>query len=283
MRTLSTLRILAGALLLSPLLTPAAARAGRVRRPEAPGHQSFVSPQSNPIVVSADGSRVFVANTTSNTVSILETAPLRQRRQVEVGLEPVSLALRPGGRELWVSNHVSDSVSVVDVDPSSASFGLVVETVQALDPHGATLFDEPVGIAFASADKAYVALSSRNQVAVIDANTYQVTGWISIGVGAVLLIMPGITVHLLFVLVGIWAVFQGGSLFMLSRDFPNGDPDRSLLTGIAIAGVLIGLLLIFWPGSGAVAISWVIAVVALVTGSMLVYMGLHLRRAGRAL
>lgn len=113
--------------------------------------------------------------------------------------------------------------------------------------------------------------------------SYQVTGWISIGVGAVLLIMPGITVHLLFVLVGIWAVFQGGSLFMLSRDFPNGDPDRSLLTGIAIAGVLIGLLLIYWPGSGAVAISWVIAVVALVTGSMLVYMGLHLRRAGRAL
>jgi uncharacterized membrane protein HdeD (DUF308 family) len=111
--------------------------------------------------------------------------------------------------------------------------------------------------------------------------SYQLTGWISVGVGAVLLIMPGVTVHLLFLLVGIWAVFQGSSLFMMSRDYPSGDPDRGLLTGIAVAGVLIGLVLIFWPGSGAVAVSWVIAAVALVTGSMLVYMGLHLRHAGQ--
>ena len=111
--------------------------------------------------------------------------------------------------------------------------------------------------------------------------SYQLTGWVSIGVGAVLLIMPGVTVHLLFLLVGIWAVFQAGSLFMMSREYPSGDPDRGLLTGIAVAGVLIGLVLIFWPGSGAVAISWVIAAVALVTGGMLVYMGLHLRRAGQ--
>lgn len=113
--------------------------------------------------------------------------------------------------------------------------------------------------------------------------SYQLTGWISVGVGAVLLIMPGVTVHLLFLLVGIWALFQGGSLFMMSREYPSGDPDRGLLTGIAVAGVLIGLLLIFWPGSGAVAISWVIAAVALVTGGMLVYMGLHLRQAGHGI
>jgi hypothetical protein len=32
-----------------------------------------------------------------------------------------------------------------------------------------------------------------------------------------------------------------------------------------------------------VAISWVIAAVALVTGGMLVYMGLHLRQAGQGI
>ncbi len=111
--------------------------------------------------------------------------------------------------------------------------------------------------------------------------SYQLSGWFSVGVGAVLLFLPGVTVHLLFLLVGIWAVFQGGSLFMLSRDYPRGDPDRGLLTGIAVVAVLVGLILIFWPGSGAVAVSWVIAAVALITGSMLVYLGWHLRQSGQ--
>ena len=61
----------------------------------------------------------------------------------------MSLALRPGGAELWVSNHVSDSVSVVDLDPASPTLHTVVRTVQELDADGAILFDEPVGIAFA--------------------------------------------------------------------------------------------------------------------------------------
>jgi uncharacterized membrane protein HdeD (DUF308 family) len=45
-------------------------------------------------------------------------------------------------------------------------------------------------------------------------------------------------------------------------------------------GVLIGLVLIFWPGTGAVAISWLIAALALTAGGVLVYLALHLRRSG---
>ena len=111
--------------------------------------------------------------------------------------------------------------------------------------------------------------------------SYQLTGWISVAVGAALLIMPGLTVHLFFLLVGVWAVFQGGSLYLMAREYTSGSPDRGLLMGVAIAGVLIGLVLIFWPGSGAVAVSWIIAAVAFSTGGMLVYMGLRLRRLRR--
>ena len=28
--------------------------------------------------------------------------------------DPVGIAVRPDGKEVWVSNHVSDSVSVID-------------------------------------------------------------------------------------------------------------------------------------------------------------------------
>ncbi|HND55933.1 MAG TPA: hypothetical protein PLV92_26130, partial [Pirellulaceae bacterium] len=79
------------------------------------------------------------------------------------------MAVRPDGRELWVANHVSDSVSIIDLDSASSTFQHVIDTVQEFDLRTRTsLFDEPVGIAFADNAKAYVALSSENQIAVVD-------------------------------------------------------------------------------------------------------------------
>ena len=109
--------------------------------------------------------------------------------------------------------------------------------------------------------------------------SYWVPGWMSLGAGAVLLFWPGVTVHLLFLILGIWATFQGGSLWLMARQAPTDDPDRGLLSGVGVAAVLIGVVLIFWPATGAVAISWVIAALALLVGFMLIYMALHLHRA----
>ena len=90
-------------------------------------------------------------------------------------MDPVGLALRPDGEELWVSNHVSDSVSVIDLARESATRFHVVATIQDIDSRTrATRFDEPVGIAFASDDKAYVALSSEKRIAVVNTRTRKV-------------------------------------------------------------------------------------------------------------
>jgi YVTN family beta-propeller protein len=148
------------------LLLLISARAPRCDFHEPAGHALFASPQVAPLALSADGRRLYVANTTSNTVGVVDTARRREVEEIAVGLEPVSLALRPDGRELFVSNHVSDSVNVIDTDPASPTQHSVVATLQDLDPRGATRFDEPVGIAFASDSKAFVALSSRNEIAV---------------------------------------------------------------------------------------------------------------------
>ena len=111
--------------------------------------------------------------------------------------------------------------------------------------------------------------------------SYWLPGWLSLAAGAVLLFWPGVTVHLLFIIVGIWALIQGGSLWLMARETAADDPDRGLLTGIGVAGVVVGLVLAFWPGTGAVAISLVIAVLALSVGGLLVYLALHLRGAGK--
>jgi len=143
------------------------------------GHPTFMSPHTSPIVVS--GGYVFVVNTPADTVDVIDTSSNAIVTRVNVGIDPVGLAVRPDGREVWVANHVSDSVSVIDTDPTSPTRFQVIATVQDFDPvTRATRFDEPVGIAFASNDKAYVALSSENQIAVIDVGTRQLVQTLAI-------------------------------------------------------------------------------------------------------
>ena len=96
-------------------------------------------------------------------------------KRISVGIDPVGLAIRPDGKELWVTNHISDSVSVIDTDAKKTTFHHVVGTVQDFDQTTkSTRFDEPVGIAFANNSKAYVSLSSENQIAVISVPTRKV-------------------------------------------------------------------------------------------------------------
>ncbi len=137
------------------------------------GHPTFMSPHASPIAVS--GGHVFVVNTPADTVDVIDVSSQAVVTRVNVGIDPVGIAVRPDGMEVWVANHVSDSVSVIDTDPSSPTHLQVIDPVQDFNRvTRATRVDDPVGIAFASNDKAYVALSSENQVAVIDVATRQV-------------------------------------------------------------------------------------------------------------
>ena len=148
---------------------------------EPAGFQMWESPQTNPMAMTADGSRLYVAHTTAGFVKVLGIPSLVPQGEITVGDEPVSVALRPDGNELWVANHLSDSVSVIDTAQGSPTYHTVVATIQTMDPVTlATTFDEPANIVFASNAKAYVALSSRNQIAVVDVASRTVTGFLSV-------------------------------------------------------------------------------------------------------
>ncbi len=143
------------------------------------GHPIFASPHANPIVI--NGSYVYVTNTPSDTVDVVAIASEQVVARINVGIDPVGLAVRPDGNEVWVANHVSDSISVIDTDPDSATFHQVIATIQDIDAATlSTRFDEPVGIAFASNTKAYVALSPSNQIAIVSGESYSVTGHLPI-------------------------------------------------------------------------------------------------------
>ena len=140
------------------------------------GHLNFESPHSRPIVVHPDEDRVYVVNTPSDTVDVLHTETYEILDQIRVGVEPVSIGIKPDGTEIWVSNHVSDSVSVIDADTSSTTYHQILHTIQVFDEETkSTRFDEPVSIAFVDDEKAYVALSSTNEIAVVDVASRAVT------------------------------------------------------------------------------------------------------------
>lgn len=110
---------------------------------------------------------------------------------------------------------------------------------------------------------------------------YVTPGLLGMAVGLILLFWPGVTGRLLMVVVGFWALFQGGSLIVAARRRPPGDPDRgpALVSG-ALAGAA-GLILVVWPGAGVVTLSWVTAIAALSIGALLVTFANRLRRADR--
>ena len=138
------------------------------------GNPSILSPHAKPIII--HNGKVFVVNTAADTMDVIDTKTRKITSRVPVGIDPVSLALRPDGMEIWVSNHISDTVSVIDTNPQSDTFLKVIATIQDIDIKTKTTnFDEPVGIAFANNNKAYVALSSENLIAVIDVHSRKVT------------------------------------------------------------------------------------------------------------
>ncbi|MCY3885308.1 MAG: carbohydrate binding domain-containing protein [Gammaproteobacteria bacterium] len=143
------------------------------------GHPTFSSPHSDPIVALED--LVYAVNTPSGTLDVIDTESNEVVQRINVGIDPVSVAVSPDGKEIWVANHISDTISVIDSDPESLFYHQVVATIQDVNTETLqTNFDEPVGIAFASQFKAYVALGPSNRIAVIDVASRSVRGHLEI-------------------------------------------------------------------------------------------------------
>src|SRR5512134_1745787 len=73
----------------------------------------FESGHVRPMALSPDGARLYVVNTPNNCLEVFATDDaLTPVATIPVGLEPVAVAA-PTNDEVWVVNHLSDSVSVI--------------------------------------------------------------------------------------------------------------------------------------------------------------------------
>ncbi len=118
---------------------------------------NFESGQVRPMALSPEGARLFVANTPDNRLEIYNVTPaaLIHVGSVPVGMEPVAVAAR-SATEVWVVNHLSDSISIVDLSAADR-IPRVVETL--------LVGDEPRDIVFAGpeGDRAFITTAHRGQ------------------------------------------------------------------------------------------------------------------------
>src|SRR5262245_52205545 len=119
------------------------------------GFTNFETEPVRPLALSSDGRYLYALNTADDRLEIFDALGeiLRSVGETTVGLRPVAIALR--GNQAWVVNHLSDSVSVVDIsDPARPR---VVHTLQ--------VGDEPRGIVIAgpNRDRVFVATAYRGE------------------------------------------------------------------------------------------------------------------------
>lgn len=116
---------------------------------------TFESGPVRPVALSPDGTRLFVTNIPDDRLEIFDVVAgvLTHTGSVPVGMEPVAVAARTND-EVWVVNHLSDSISIVDL---TATPPTVTRTL--------LVGDEPRDIVFAGAtgNRAFITTAHRGQ------------------------------------------------------------------------------------------------------------------------
>lgn len=134
-------------LLAALLAAPAAA---------ADSYTNFETAHVDPLALTPSKERLLAVNTPDAKLEVFEVwsdGALWREAVIPVGLEPVSVAALDDGTA-WVVNHVSDSVSVVDLEA-----GRVVRTLR--------VGDEPTDVAFANG-RAFVSLGQEDRILAYD-------------------------------------------------------------------------------------------------------------------
>jgi PQQ-dependent catabolism-associated beta-propeller protein len=125
--------------------------------------------------VSADGRTVYVTSEVVGMVHVVDVAARKIVGNISVGKRPRRLLLTP--QELWVSNELGASVSVIRLADHA-----VAATIDFKPPGMRSEDVTPVGMVLSPDGKtAYVALGRANHVAAVDVASRQVRGYVLAG------------------------------------------------------------------------------------------------------
>lgn len=115
---------------------------GTVTAITIPGNQTVatipVGTQPAGIAVSPDGSYVYVADSGSNNVSVIDTSSNQVIATIPVGNDPITLAVSPDGSFVYVGNFTDSSLSVIQTSTNS-----IIATIPVASPFGIIIPSSP--------------------------------------------------------------------------------------------------------------------------------------------
>lgn len=118
---------------------------------------NFESAHVHPMDKTPDGSKLLVVNTANNALEVytLSTTGILHSASIPVGTDPVTVRARTNN-EVWVVNHVSDDISIVDLTLKATIRSVATE-------------NEPSDVVFAgSPQKAFVSCAEQEMIQVFD-------------------------------------------------------------------------------------------------------------------
>jgi uncharacterized membrane protein HdeD (DUF308 family) len=97
-------------------------------------------------------------------------------------------------------------------------------------------------------------------------------------VGAIISFYPGATLEIFFFLVGIWATILGLLQIIIAVQMKKKVSNHSVFTYSGIIALVFGILLFFYNSEASIILFKIIGVLAAVSGVMMVYLGIKVKR-----
>ncbi len=104
-----------------------------------------------------------------------------------------------------------------------------------------------------------------------------IEGVLGIAAGILTFIWPGITAFVLLYIIAAWAILTGVLEFVEAIRLRREITGEFWLALGGLASVVFGILLLVWPGPGALAVIWLIGIYGIVFGILLIALGFRLR------
>jgi uncharacterized membrane protein HdeD (DUF308 family) len=111
----------------------------------------------------------------------------------------------------------------------------------------------------------------------------RISGFATLLVGIVLVLLPTTSARIAFLLIGLWVVVRGISYLAVWWRSSQIGPEREAARNAGIVNLLIGVALALWPGTGLVALGWVIAFSALLIAAVMFFFASRIGRGRQSI
>ena len=107
-------------------------------------------------------------------------------------------------------------------------------------------------------------------------------GVVSILAGVLAFALPGLTALVLVYLIGFWSIMRGVLEIIGAVRLRKEIANEWSLGAAGVLSVILGLILVFMPGAGAMGLLWLIAAWAVLFGLLLIWVAFRVRRLAKA-